>query len=122
MTQHDQEGLERAGHERLDRVRRAGKLEEERAETEELRARLGLALPPERRGFDPQGDERIAAREHAVLTADVVELHRESVARPVEILPVQENGQGEAPLPTARDDRREALEDVERDARDDDRR
>ena len=103
----------------LEGRRPPGRIEEQRAEPEQFPAGLVLALAFQRRALHDEGRERVGTREHAVLAADVVQLHGEGVARRFEIFAIDDERQGEALAAPPGDDGDERLEHVRRDPRHD---
>src|SRR5207249_1814805 len=89
VSEDDEEALHRVDHEPFERPRAGGRLEEECPQAEELPARFLLTFAPEGGAIDGERREDIASREHPMLAADVVELHREGVARAGEVLVVE---------------------------------
>src|SRR5438046_2358120 len=122
MAQHHDEALRRLDHELLEGRRLAAGLQEEHAQAQQLAARLVLALAAQRRRVERQVGEQVRSREQPVLAPDVVQLHGEGVARAAQVLVVHHDGQREAALAPAGDERCQALEDRERHARHDQRR
>src|SRR5262249_60169992 len=66
------------------------------------------------------GGEHVPSREHPMLAADVVELHREGVARAGEVLVVENDGGGETLAAPATDHGHERLQHRGGDPRPDD--
>src|SRR5579875_3083731 len=122
VAEQHEEALERTQHERLERLRSSARVEEERPQPQELAARLVLALAAQRRGIGDEPGEGIGAGEHAVAAVDVVELHGEDIACPLEPVAVDDERHGEPAAPPAGDDGGERLEDLQRDRANDDRR
>src|SRR5262249_57676991 len=95
VSEEEEEGLQGVEDERLERPRAGGRLEEEGPQADQLPARFLLAFAPEGGPVEGEGGEHVPSRQHPMLAADVVELHREGVARAGEVLVVENDGGGE---------------------------
>src|SRR5262249_22410816 len=115
VAEEDQHALERLEHQPLERARGAGGGQVESAQSQELAAGLLLALATEGAGIDGHGRQHVRTGQDAMLAPDVVELHGEGVARPLEERALDEERRGEAALLPSHDDGGKRLEHVDRD-------
>src|SRR5262245_21280717 len=112
VAQEDEVALERFQHEPLEGAGGPAGPQVERAQAKELAARLLLALPAQRLPVDGEVREHVGPGEQAMLAPDVVELHGEDVAGPVEERPLDDQRDGEVPSLPPHDDGSERLQDV----------
>src|SRR5262249_12610652 len=120
VAQEDEDALERFQHEPLEGAGGPSGPQVEGTQAKELAARLLLALPAQRVPVDGEVREHVGPGEQAMLAPDVVELHGQDAASPIQKRPLDDQRNGEVSSLPPHHDGSERFQNLAGDLPDDD--